>query len=63
MLAPNTPRPMRVLMTHCCAMDKMLLVSQYSTRPAGNMKNIKLKASGMNFMILACIGSAGGGEK
>jgi hypothetical protein len=32
-------------MNHCCAIDSMLFVSQYSTRPAGKKKNMKLKAS------------------
>src|SRR5574344_2450582 len=52
---------MRTLITHCCAIDSTLLVSQYSTKPAGNMKNMKLKISGMNHIILACIGSGGTG--
>ena len=52
---------MRVLMTHCCAIDKMLLVIQYSTKPAGKKKNITLKMSGMNHINLACIGSGGAG--
>ena len=52
---------MRVLMIHCCAIDRMLFVSQYSTRPAGKKKNITLKISGMNHIILACIGSGGAG--
>ncbi len=52
---------MRVLMTHCCAIDKMLLVIQYSTKPDGKKKNITLKMSGMNHINLACIGSGGAG--
>ena len=52
---------MRVLMTHCWAIDRMLLVSQYSTRPAGKKKNITLNTSGMIHIILACIGSGGCG--
>ena len=52
---------MRVLMIHCCAMDKMLLVIQYNTKPDGKKKNITLNASGMNHIILACRGSGGAG--
>ena len=52
---------MRLLMIHCCAIDSRLFVSQYSTRPAGKKKNITLKISGMNHIILACIGSGGAG--
>ena len=52
---------MRVLMTHCWAIDKMLLVIQYSTKPDGKKKNITLKMRGMNHIILACIGSGGAG--
>jgi hypothetical protein len=48
-------------MNHCCAIDRMLFVSQYSTRPAGKKKNITEKASGMNHISLACIGSGGVG--
>ena len=46
---------------HCWAMDRMLFVSQYSTRPEAKMKNITLKTSGMISIILACVGSAGFG--
>ena len=52
---------MRVLITHCCAIDKMLLVIQYSTKPDGKKKNITLNTSGMIHIILACIGSGGAG--
>ena len=52
---------MRVLMSHCWAIDRMLFVSQYSTRPAGKKKNITLKISGRNHIILACNGSGGAG--
>ena len=52
---------MRVLMTHCWAMDKMLLVIQYSTKPDGKKKNITLNTSGMIHIILACMGSGGAG--
>ena len=54
---------MRVLMIHCCAMDSTLLVIQYSTKPAGKKKNMMLKASGMNHISLACMGSGGAGFK
>ena len=54
---------MRVLMIHCWAIDKILLVIQYNTRPEGKKKNITLKASGMNHISLACIGSGGAGFK
>ena len=32
---PQFSTPSCLLMTYCCAMDKMLLVTQYSTSPAG----------------------------
>ena len=35
---PSTPS--RLLITYCWAIDKMLFVNQYSTRPDGNTKNI-----------------------
>ena len=53
--------PILVLITHCCAMDRMLLVIQYKTKPEGKKKNITLKMSGMNHIILACMGSGGAG--
>src|SRR2546422_11770054 len=53
--------PIRVLINHCWAIDRMLLVIQYSTRPAGKKKNITLKTSGMNHISLACMGSGGAG--
>ena len=53
--------PMRVLISHCCAMDKTLLVIQYNTKPAGKKKNMTEKASGMYHIILACKGSGGVG--
>ena len=52
---------MRVLMSHCCAIDNTLFVIQYNTKPAGKKKNFTLKASGMIHIILACIGSGGAG--
>ena len=48
-------------MMYCCAIDRMLFVSQYSTRPAGKKKNITEKASGMIHIIRACTGSGGVG--
>src|SRR5687768_3349222 len=53
--------PMRVLISHCCAIDSTLFVIQYSTRPDGKKKNITENASGMNHISLACIGSGGVG--
>ena len=53
--------PMRVLIIHCCAIDKMLFVIQYSTRPDGKKKNITENTSGMIHISLACIGSGGAG--
>ena len=52
---------MRVLMTHCCAIDNTLLVIQYNTKPEGKKKNMTLNASGMIHINLACIGSGGAG--
>ena len=52
---------MRVLMSHCCAIDKTLLVIQYNTKPAGKKKNMTLNARGMIHIILACMGSGGAG--
>ena len=46
---------------YCCAIDRMLFVSQYSTRPAGKKKNITENTSGMIHIILACTGSGGVG--
>ena len=54
---------MRVLITHCCAIDNTLLVIQYKTKPDGKKKNITLKAKGMIHINLACIGSGGAGFK
>ena len=52
---------MRVLITHCWAIDSRLLVIQYNTKPEGKKKNITLRASGMIHINLACIGSGGAG--
>ena len=48
-------------MTHCCAIDRMLLTTQYSTSPDGKKKKITENASGMNSIIFACTGSVGCG--
>src|ERR1700712_2400170 len=56
---PNTPS--RLLITYCCAIDRILFVSQYKTKPAGNTKNMTEKASGMIHIILAWTGSGGVG--
>ena len=52
---------MRVLIIHCCAIDRMLLVIQYKTKPDGKKKNMTEKASGIYHIILACKGSGGVG--
>ena len=49
------------MISYCCAIDRMLFVSQYSTRPAGKKKNMTEKTSGMIHIILACTGSGGVG--
>src|SRR5690606_33997046 len=46
---------------HCCAIDKVLLTHQYSTRPAGKKNIIPPKTSGMIIMTLAWMGSGGVG--
>src|SRR6185369_2895298 len=56
---PSTPS--RLLIRYCCAIERMLLVSQYRTRPAGKKKNITEKTSGMIHIIRACTGSGGVG--
>src|SRR5687768_1389644 len=53
--------PSCLLIAHCCAIERMLLVSQYSTSPEGKKKNITEKASGIIHISLACIGSGGVG--
>ena len=35
----------------CCAMDRMLLTSQYSTSPEGKLRNMAVKIRGRNIMI------------
>src|SRR3990167_4839722 len=49
------------VMYHCWAIDKTLLTTQYSTRPAGNQRKKKAKMIGISFSTLACIGSGGVG--
>src|SRR5512147_1950742 len=56
---PRTPSCL--LIRYCCAIDRMLFVSQYSTRSAGKKKNITEKISGMIHIIFACTGSGGVG--
>jgi hypothetical protein len=36
-----------LLTCHCCAIDKMLLTTQYKTNPAGKKKNMMEKMIGM----------------
>ena len=48
------------LTRHCCRMDSTVLVSQYSTRPAGNQAIMPVITSGMNCIIFFCIGSMPG---
>ena len=52
---------MNFVMTHCWAIDRILLMTQYRTNPAGNHKKKKVKATGIYFIIFACIGSGGVG--
>src|SRR5690606_10875295 len=59
-LASNSFSIERV-MYHCWSMPSTLLVSQYSTRPAGNQRKNTVITTGMKRIILACIGSAGAG--
>src|SRR5690606_13028236 len=49
------------VMYHCWAMDRMLLTTQYSTRPAGNHRKKKVKMIGSSFITRACMGSGGVG--
>src|SRR5688572_14224758 len=49
------------LIFHCWAIDRTVLVSQYSTRPAGNHMNMKVMITGMNANTFACTGSGGVG--
>ena len=49
------------MMTHCCAIVKILLIVQYTTSPEGNGANMIVKNIGKNIKIFACIGSGGVG--
>ena len=42
-------------------MDRMLLTSQYTTRPEGKLRNRAVKTMGRNIMIFCCVGSVAGG--
>ena len=46
---------------NCCPIDKVLLQVQYINKPDGNCANMNSKNSGINFIINACVGSAGCG--
>src|SRR3990167_8463008 len=46
-------------MYHCCAIDRMLLTSQYSTRPEAKNRKNTVNTHGSHITILACIGSGG----
>ncbi len=49
------------VITHCCAIERILLATQYSTSPAGkNAKNI-VKTTGRTDITFACTGSIGAG--
>src|SRR5690606_761378 len=56
-LAPSIVR----VICHCCAIDRMLLTTQYSTRPDGNHRNMIVNTKGSAIMTLAWIGSGGAG--
>jgi hypothetical protein len=40
----------------------MLFTSQYKTSPDGKFMNMNVKKIGINIIILACVGSPGGGD-
>ena len=40
-------------MCHCCAIDKVLLTTQYKTKPDGNHKNMKVNTIGIAIITLA----------
>ena len=48
---------MRRLMFHCCAIDSTVLVTQYSTSPAGKNAKVTDMASGMIMNTFCCTGS------
>src|SRR5690606_6603010 len=49
------------VMYHCCAIDRVLLTTQYSTRPDGKKNIMPPNTRGMIIMTLACMGSGGVG--
>src|SRR5690606_34708432 len=49
------------VISHCWLMDNRLLVSQYSTRPAGNQRKNTVNTTGIHFMTSAWHGSGGVG--
>ncbi len=58
---PWRPASIWRVMYHCWAIDRTLLTTQYSTRPAGTRGRTTVKTIGIIFIILACIGSGGVG--
>jgi len=55
--AAAVSRPMTRFMCHCWKICSELLISQYSTRPAGKKMNITENAIGMICITFACTGS------
>ena len=53
--------PNLLFMMRCCTIEKILLTTQYNTKPDGKKKNVKPNISGIYNIIFACIGSAGFG--
>src|SRR5690606_1129151 len=49
------------VISHCWPMDSRLLVSQYSTRPAGNQRKNTVNTTGIHFITWAWVGSGGVG--
>src|SRR6185295_7638470 len=49
------------IINHCCKKESKLFTNQYNMSPAGKFINNKTKITGISIMILACMGSAGGG--
>ena len=47
------PASMRLVITHCCAMDSTLLTTQYNTSPAGKKAKNMVKTNGSAIIILA----------
>ena len=48
-------------MTYCCAIESMLFVNQYKTRPDGNVANSAVKMNGKNKNIFCWVASVGAG--